>query len=416
MKVLFSAFSCGPSRGSEPGIGWNWLVQVSRAHEIWLITTDEFQSEILRELPPGVHPTFLPSFESWLRLSRMRIPGLGWIYYYWWQWKVYCVARKLHREIQFDLLHHVTFGSWRAPTFLFLLPAPLIWGPLGGGETIPAQLRYELGINGRLFEAIRDLASLLSKWDPAVRLTMKKARFILVANRDTLRVIPPPHRHKTGLLMGIGMSGAEKAEGINHEDVPRGFIILFAGVLEPRKGGTLALKALQLLTQSVPQAHLVIIGQGNEQPRLVALADKLGITKHVRFLGGLPRSKVLSWMQAADVFFLPSLRDSAGFVFLEAMTAGKPVVCLDLGGPGEIITEECGIKVRPGAPLQTVEELAGALKKLATNPELRQNKGNAGRQRVQAQFDWAVKGRQMLTYYEEATCATRSPAQLSTKT
>jgi hypothetical protein len=133
MKVLLSAFSCCPGRGSEPGVGWNWAQQISRRHEVWLLTTDEFQTEILRALAPGIHPVFIPSFKRWERLQKLPLPGLDWIYYYWWQWKAYRAARQLHAQVGFDLAHHVTFVSWRAPSFISLLPIPFVWGPVGGG-------------------------------------------------------------------------------------------------------------------------------------------------------------------------------------------------------------------------------------------------------------------------------------------
>lgn len=400
MKVLLSAFSCGPGRGSEPGVGWNWVQQLSRQHEVWLLTTEEFQTDIERALPPNVHPTFVPSYRLWSRLAHL-IPGLDWLYYYWWQWKIYRAARKLHAEHGFGLAHHVTFVSWRAPTFLSLLPIPLIWGPVGGGGVIPRGLRSELGLKGRLFEAFREWTGSISRLDPFVRLTMRRATAIIAANRETAELIPARYRTKVQTMLGIGMAAAEKEEALRPASKPEGFIILFVALLRPLKGGSLAVKALQQLVRKHPDAKLVFIGRGSERNRLAELARELGVSERLKFLGGLPRPQVLGWMQMADVLLLPSLRDSGGLVLLEAMAQGKPVVCLDLGGPGEIVDDKCGFKIRPGEPEQVVSDLSAALEKLAAEPGLCQAMGAAGRRRVHEQFDWDKRGERMLGIYSQ---------------
>lgn len=382
-------------------MGWNWVQQISRQHEVWLLTSDEFQPDVERALPPNVHPTFVPSYKTWERLALFVVPGLDWLYYYWWQWKVYRLARKLQAAHQFDLVHHVTFVAWRAPTFLCLLPLPLIWGPIGGGGVIPRGLRSELGWKGRLFEAFRQWTAHISRWDPFVRLTMKRAAMIIAANRETAELIPARYREKVKTMLGIGVAPGDKVDGVPPLSRPPGFVVLFVALLRPLKGGSLALKTLQVLAQKRSDAKLVFIGGGSEGSRLAELARQLGVCDRVQFLGGLPRPQVLGWMQVADALLLPSLRDSGGQVLLEAMAQGKPVVCLDLGGPGEIVSAECGFKIYPGNPSQVVSELAAALDKLATNPSLRQAMGEAGRRRVHEQFDWDRRGERMMKLYDE---------------
>ncbi len=88
-------------------------------------------------------------------------------------------------------------------------------------------------------------------------------------------------------------------------------------------------------------------------------------------------------------------------VVLEAMASGLPVVCLDYGGPGEMVTEECGIKVKPVTPEQTIEDLADALLKLANDPALRRRMGEAGRKRVEEVYSWEKKGEFIKKMYEK---------------
>ena len=401
MRILLSAFSCSPDRGSEPGIGWNWVRQVSRHHEVWVLMLGEYREQMEKALTPNIHPVYVPSPQNYYRLVDSGLRGSEWVYYYWWQWKAYRVAKKLHAEIGFDLAHHVTFGSWRAPSFLSLLPIPFIWGPIGGGESVPKSLRRELGWKGHLFETIRDLSQRASRWDPCVRLTMRRARVILAANRETCEILPRRFQAKARTLFNTGMSVAETDQAPAIPRKPGEFLVLFVARLDPHKGGTLAIQAFQQFATQRGNARLIIIGDGPERARLVALASSMGLAERVRFLGKVPRQEVFGWMKAMDVLLFPSLRDSGGFVLLEAMLETKPVVCLDLGGPGEIVTGDCGIKVAAETSGQVVADLAAALERLAGDAALRQALGAAGRRRILERFDWDEKGRQMLAIYDQ---------------
>lgn len=400
MKVLLSAFSCCPGRGSEPGVGWNWVDQISRRHEVWLLTSDEYEPQMRQVNRPNLHVQFIPSFRRFSRFQKCGIPGLGWVYYYWWQWKAYRMACQLHAQVGFDLAHHATFVTFRAPSFLSLLPIPFIWGPVGGGGTPPRGLRSELGFKGRLYEGFRHACQFLPRLDPTVRLTMRRAAVIIAANRETAELIPSGFQAKLRVMLGIGMSSSETGSAIPPPARPEGFVILLVALLRPLKGAPLALKAMRKLRDSGSRAKLVIVGDGDERPRLEQMAERLGIAKQVEFVGNLPRPQVLGWMKSADVLLHPSLRDSGGLVLLEAMSQGKPVVCLDLGGPGEIVGEECGFKIRPGNPEQVATDLAAALAELEEAPGLCETKGEAGRRRVHERFDWDKRGEQMHGVYQ----------------
>jgi glycosyltransferase involved in cell wall biosynthesis len=365
----------------------------------------EYREYVEKELTPNIHPVYVASPRNYYRLVNLEI-GVEWLYYYWWQWVAYRAAKKLHAQIGFDLAHHVTFASWRVPSFLCLLPIPLIWGPLGGGGAPPRSLRAELGWKGRLMETTRDLFQFLSRYDPLVRMTMRRAALVLTVNNDTAETIIASCRHKVKTMTAIGISATEKVEPVAREKAAAGLTVLFVALLRPIKGGTLALKAFQRFASGRPDTTLVVIGDGTELTRLRIFAAQSGVEKRVRFLGRLPRPQVQGWMQATDVLLFPTLRDSGGLVLLEAMLEGKPVICLDLAGPGEIVREDCGIKVRPGTPAQVVADLSDALKKLADDPALRQKMGNAGRQYVRERFDWDRRGEQMMEIYRRLKTAT----------
>jgi glycosyltransferase involved in cell wall biosynthesis len=141
-----------------------------------------------------------------------------------------------------------------------------------------------------------------------------------------------------------------------------------------------------------PASEYWFIGDGSERNWLEQLALQLGIGEKVTFLGQLPHNKVLDKLAECDVFVHPALHDSAPAVCLEAMATGRPVICLDLGGPALQVTEETGIKVPAILPEQVERDLASAMERLANDPNLRKRMGESARQRVRENFYWDRKG------------------------
>ena len=97
----------------------------------------------------------------------------------------------------------------------------------------------------------------------------------------------------------------------------------------------------------------------------------------------------------------PALRDSGGSAGLEALARYVPVVCLDWGGPGEMVDNQSGLKIPVSTPQKAVEAFAGALVRLQREPALRAALANAGRSRAEAVFRWQAK-RELLeaTYWQ----------------
>ena len=88
-------------------------------------------------------------------------------------------------------------------------------------------------------------------------------------------------------------------------------------------------------------------------------------------------------------------------VVLEAMACGKPIVCLDFGGPGEFVTPKCGIKVKVRTPEQVVNDLASALKRLALDNDLRYKLSQGAKKRAM-DFSWDRKGKIIENIYNRA--------------
>jgi glycosyltransferase involved in cell wall biosynthesis len=111
-------------------------------------------------------------------------------------------------------------------------------------------------------------------------------------------------------------------------------------------------------------------------------------------------------MRECDAFLFPSLRDGGGAVVVEAMAAGKAVICMDLAGPGTHITEECGIKIPARSPEETNALMDQALERLYQDRPLCVRMGQAGRARAEQVYRWDHLGDRLSKIYQEVSGGT----------
>ena len=184
------------------------------------------------------------------------------------------------------------------------------------------------------------------------------------------------------------------------EKTQQEFNVFTAGSLIRIKGFGLAIKAFKLFADKHPGTRLTIAGGGPEESRLRRLIRASQLERQVSLLGPIPRSDVMTRLASSDVLLFPSLRDGGGTVVIEAMSAAKPVVCLNASGPGLHVTSECGIKVEPRSPRETVASLADALERLYLDDGLREKMGEAGHERASKSYHWDKLGERLMEIYQ----------------
>jgi glycosyltransferase involved in cell wall biosynthesis len=167
------------------------------------------------------------------------------------------------------------------------------------------------------------------------------------------------------------------------------------GRLSAEKGFDLLIRAVHQLQRDGLVVDLVVVGEGDERPRLEALVAELALGDRVRLLGY--RSDLPDWYEAMDAFALSSLREGLPNVLLEAMALETPVVATRIAGVPRLVRhEENGLLVEPGS----VEELTGALGRLLRDPALRDRLARAGRRSVEADYSFAVRMDKLRLLYD----------------
>lgn len=370
MRVLLSAYACEPNKGSEPEVGWQRaLHMLERADEVWVLTRSNNQTVIEadpRSHAQGLHFLYydLPKWALMLKKRAWFLP----IYCVLWQFGAYRLAAKRHRDMPFDAVFHVTFVSMLYGSWMGRLGIPFIVGPIAGGERAPLRLRSSMPIRCQASELLRDLRIVLQRYSPLARSAFADAERIFVTTKDSVRLVPRKWRFKVEVHLAIGTDRrAEQGGEWSPTNRPR---FVFAGRLLHWKGIHLAIRALPTARKTVPDATLTIFGSGPEDEWLRAIARECGVTDAVEFVGNLSREQLIDSFRLYTALTFPSLHDSGGLVVLEALSAGIPAICLDIGGPGVIVEPSGGIVV-PTVNADEEAVVAGialAMIQLATAP------------------------------------------------
>ncbi|WP_036477642.1 glycosyltransferase family 4 protein [Myxosarcina sp. GI1] len=404
MKILISAYSCEPNQGSERGVGWNIVCQVAKYHQVWVLTRPDeskaaIEAELARHSIPNLKFVYftLPFWQDSLRWGQA---GAMQIHYYLWQIQAYFVARRLHREIGFNIIHHVTFVKYSSPSFLSLLPVPFIWGPVGGGETYPIAFWQDFSLQNKVYETFRSLTRWIGQKDPFTQATAKQSAVAYAVTEETAKRVSQMGAKSVKIFPAIGLSQTE-IERLAQYPLPNRKPVRFVSIarLLHWKGIHLGLKAFA--KANLLDSEYWILGDGPETAKLQQLTLDLEISKRIKFWGLLDRDEVLYKLERCSILIHPSLHDSGAGVCLEAMAAGRPVICLDLGGPAQQVTLETGFKIPARNPEQVITSMAAKMSILANDHNLLIKMGRLSQQRVIELYSWEAKGKQLFQTYQE---------------
>ncbi len=409
LSLLVSAHACNPlaTEESYPGeavLGWNLVKQLNRFHDVSVLTRTynrggiegAVDQENLNDVK--FHYLTLPKFLSVLKRNFL---GFS-LYYLLWQIKAFFFAQRLFKKNHYDFFHHITFNNDWMPSFIgAFLPLPFIWGPMGGGQKIPRSFKKTIHWKNRINQNLRLAGQWFWRNTWFRRRCVKKALAILVCNTDTEDKIKTDEK-KLFFYPVNGISSKELKTSRNTVvEKSSEFKIIYAGRLDAIKGINLGIEAFHVFSRKFPKSSFKIIGVGPERNRLASLVESLNIQNKVEFIPWMEREELLEQMRFSDVLLFPSFRDGGGQVIIEAMGCGKPVIGLNVGGPGFHIQKEWGIKIEPKNPMYTVREMARALETLYLDNDLRRNMGVAGCRRAEEFYLWERLGDRMQHIYEE---------------
>jgi glycosyltransferase involved in cell wall biosynthesis len=368
-STLISAYACDPFKGSEPGIAWNWSIELARlGYEVFVITRSSNQEEKIKKGLDALEP--LPNLHfyyydlpKWFQFIENTPFGV-YSYYYFWQKGIVSLAKNIIAKNKIDIVHHLTWGVFRQPSFLYKTNKPFIFGPVGGAEMTPNELLKSLPFKEYLKEQIRVLANYILRLSPSLNRMYSKTDVILSRTEETARFLPSKYNNKKAVKVDIGIRKINYHTPVNNKKLK----ILYVGRFMGWKGVHISIDSINKVNEEDELVEFTIIGSGPFEKELKSKTK----SKSINFIDWVPQNELHKYYESHDVFLFPSFHDSGGTVILEAFSNGLPVICLNIGGPNKFVDDSCGFKidVENKSAEDITNEITQLIKKLNLNKEI----------------------------------------------
>lgn len=404
LSILINAYACSPNMGSEPGMAWNWCVNLANYCELYIITEGEFRVKIeaiIPTLPQGrnMHFYYNPVSEEVRRMCWNQGDWRFYKHYKIWQYRTYEMALDIMKVHHIDVLHQLNMIGFREPGYLWKIKEiPFVWGPVDAKEKFPVAYLQGAGLKQQLFIRLKNfLTGLQLKYSLRVQKVAKRASIVVSASSESQKSfkkffgIDSPLLNETGCYL--------QTYNLQDKSQKKELDLLWVGKLDFRKQLTLAIQTIAQMNNSSITLHIV---GGGDAFLYQQLAESLGIAAQCVWHGAVTHDEVQVLMQQADIFFFTSVAEGTPHVVLEAIGSGLPVVCFDVCGHGDSVSEQVGRKIALSNPSQSVADFARILNELEADRGLLKQLSLNCRQR-QEELSWDSKAKRMVELYKSCS-------------
>ena len=393
-KIFVSAYACEPGLGSEIGVGWHWVLEMSKHFELWVLTRESNRGTI--EPWIAAHPKFSSihflyfDLPKWARFWKKGLRGVR-TYYNIWQLCTNRIVKRTMRDNGIKVFHHLTYGNvlWKVSSYG--QKQFFVWGPVGGLETIPAEYSTHYAGKSRIIEWVRRMAIKMLPLNIGFKRRCKNADLMLCKTEITRDLIQAEERDKAVLFTDVAV---EKQPFVTETSSKESDVIEFitVGRLDAWRGFDLAIEAFARAAMTHKNMHLTIVGKGADKSRLKELTKQLGVKEAVTFAGNVTMDEYYRLLSTADVVVNASLKEGAVTVSFDSMAMGKPLICLDTTGYTRYFSNEYAVVIPRTEREEVVANLAAAMKRMTDAGErtaIGEKAKNAG-----AQFTWEARGKE----------------------
>ncbi len=396
VKILVSAYACEPNLGSEIGVGWHWVLEMSKYFDLWVLTRESNRESIegwLKENPIENRPTFLyyDLPKKW-RFWKRGLRGVR-IYYMLWQRLTNRLVRETMLQNDISIYHLLTYGNALWSVSSFGQKQTFIWGPTSAGTYVPSDYTKHYGFKNRLKEAAQRLMAKTLRFNCGFKRRCRDARLILCKTEQTMQSIPPKYRDKAMIFTDVAIDLFDTSKYLSKRDETSIIRYLAVGRLDSWRGFDLMIEAFaKSLTQN-PNIHLDILGKGSDRNRLEALIKELDLSSKVTLKGQVSMDEYYQYMAECDVVINPTLKEGAVTTAFDSMSFATPMICVDTGGYTRYFNNDYAVILQIESRAQTIDNLASAITKLTDNTLRREMSEEIVA--IRENFVWERKGEQI---------------------
>lgn len=403
LSILINAYACSPNMGSEPGMAWNWCVNLAKYCELHIITEGEFREKIedvLPTLPQGknMHFYYNPVSEEIRRMCWNQGDWRFYKYYKEWQWKTYLMTKDICKSTHIDVLHQLNMIGFREPGYLWKIEdIPFVWGPVDAKESFPIAYLEGASIKTKLFMWLKNtITKFQLKYSTRVHQAARRAAYVVSASSNSQLSFKKYFNIDSPLINETGCYIQEHS--IKDKSNKELFDVLWVGKLDFRKQLGLAIRSIAETNNRNIKLHVV---GGGDNSYYLELAKRLKIENQCVWHGAVSHDEVQTIMQNSDVFFFTSVAEGTPHVVLEAIANNLPVVCFNTCGQGDSVNSSVGVKIELSNPKTSIKEFSRILNKLESNRGSLHNMAQNCRAR-QEELSWDKKIQNMIELYNKA--------------
>ena len=412
-RIFVSAYACEPGLGSEIGVGWHWVLEMSKYFDLWVLTRRSNMPNInawLAENPDFSNINFIYyDLPKWARFWKKGLRGVR-LYYILWQFCSNNIVKRTMIENNISIFHHLTYGNALWNVSRYGSKQTFIWGPVGGLETIPENFSRHYDTKCRIIEKFRRFAVACAKLNVGFLYRCKQADIILCKTEHTLKKIPRRFAAKAILFTDVAADVAAHsdafpvcapysccemspaAHNVPSDTIAKPVNYISVGRLDAWRGFDLVLEAFAIARKQNNHLNLTIVGDGNDKSRLLSIVDKLNISSSVSFTGNVPMSEYKCLMNTADVVVNAALKEGAVTVSFDAVSLGKPLICLDTTGYTRCFSEKYAVIIPILERDVVIYKIKDAILTLANNEQRHQMSLNA--LNASSSLSWQNHGKQ----------------------
>ena len=423
-KIFVSAYACEPGLGSEIGVGWHWVLELSKYFEVWVLTRESNRGTIVPWIEQhkeyeNIHFVYF-DLPQWARRWKRGMRGVR-LYYMLWQWLSNGVVKRTMQENGIEVYHLLTYGNAMWPASRYGMKQRFVWGPVSAGVSLPRYLTKHFSLKSRMKEAAQRAMKWLLPLNMGFRTRCRCADVILCKTDETIECVPRKWRYKCVQMTDVAVELRDAEIYMlpkRYDEAKVNYVM--AGTLVGWRTVDVLLESWKLCQQTIDNSQqstvnrqqttvdcrlstvdyrLTIVGNGPERGRLEGLIRELGIEDSVRLVGQVDMETYYSYIAQADAVVNSCFREGAVTVSFDAMAMGKPLICFDTGGYTHYFEPEYsrvikGVKSREEA----VERLAQAMVELADKELCAKMGAEAKRRSEELSWEKKIKGLQSMVY------------------
>lgn len=367
LNVLINAYAVSPNWGSEPGMGWNWIINIAKHCNVFVITEGEWRKEIEEEVAKltqreNIHFYYNPLPDKVRKMCWNQGDWRFYWYYAKWQKITLAIAQEIIANKRIDVIHQLNMIGFREPGYLWKIKdIPLVWGPVGGIANIPTAYLKGAGWKMNLFCRLKNFISDIQfRFHPRVRAAVNRSTMI-AAMREVQEATKKVYGKEIPVINETGTYPSDVSAEKTVSKDKNVLNVLWVGKFDYRKRLDIAMKAVA--ATNIRNIHLTVCGTGSPEQinEYQELGDTLNISLQLTWMGKVDHDRMSDIMKASDLLLFTSLSDATSTVVLEAISVNLPVLSFAACGFGPLVNDFAGKCVEFTEPYQSIADFARAL-------------------------------------------------------